>query len=201
MQQQGMQQQGMQQQDMQQQGMQQQLQHPLATATMCAPAAALNWTAEEDATLLAHLAANRWSCSNFSGKPMFTVTQGAGALILAAASGMCDRMYVLRVTRIDTHALCVHPAAAGLPNRSKKAIRTRATRLSKKMPLLYESVSWTAEEDATLLAYLEANRWPCSNFSGKHMSTVTQGVREGGGARTPLVVWRRQGGCVTGCMC
>jgi hypothetical protein len=60
--------------------------------------------------------------------------------------------------------------------------------------------SWTAEEDAILLAHLRANRWSCCGFSGKHMFTVTQGGGEGGG-RAPLAVWRRQAGCATGCVC
>jgi hypothetical protein len=41
--------------------------------------------------------------------------------------------------------------------------------------------TWTSEEEAILLAHLEANSWSCSDFSGKHMFTVTQGGGEGGG--------------------
>jgi hypothetical protein len=37
-----------------------------------------NWTAEEDAVLLAHLRANECSYRDFSGKHIFTVTQGRG---------------------------------------------------------------------------------------------------------------------------
>jgi hypothetical protein len=36
------------------------------------------WTAEEDASILAHLRANNWSCRGFSGTHMFTIMQGKG---------------------------------------------------------------------------------------------------------------------------
>jgi hypothetical protein len=66
-----------------------------------------NWTAEEDAVLLAHLRTNECSYRDFSGKHIFTVTQGRGGGVLyntrsmAAASRMCDRMRVLRVIHTD----------------------------------------------------------------------------------------------------
>jgi hypothetical protein len=41
--------------------------------------------------------------------------------------------------------------------------------------------SWTAEEEAILLAHPMTNKWSCGGFSGKHMFTVTQGGGEGGG--------------------
>jgi hypothetical protein len=38
--------------------------------------------------------------------------------------------------------------------------------------------SWTAEEEANLLAHLRANEWSYRDFPGKHIFTFTQG---GGG--------------------
>jgi hypothetical protein len=55
--------------------------------------------------------------------------------------------------------------------------------------------SWTAEEDATLLAHLRANEWSHRDFSGKHIFIVMQG----GGGGTTLAVWRQQAGCATAC--
>jgi hypothetical protein len=65
------------------------------------------WTAEEDATLLAHLRANEWSCSGFSGKHIFIVTQGRGGVQHSQYGGGKQDvrqpvgMRVLRVTHTD----------------------------------------------------------------------------------------------------
>jgi hypothetical protein len=98
---------------------------------------------------------------------------------------MCDRMRVLRVTHTDTQALCVHPAATGLPGRTPGAIITRASELWNKRihddkDRRARCTTWTTGEEAILLAHLGANRWSCSNCPGK-LFTVRQGGGEGGG--------------------
>jgi hypothetical protein len=98
---------------------------------------------------------------------------------------------VLRVTNTDTQALCVHPVATGLPGRTQGAISTHASLLKQQHMQVDDSKgrtcnTWTAEEDAIILAHLRANSWSFSGFSGKHMFTVTQGAggtQSGGGKR------------------
>jgi hypothetical protein len=144
------------------------------------------------ASILKYMRANNWSCKGLSGTHMLARQGGGVKGRIPLGKGMCDRIRVLRVIHADTHALCVHPVATGVPGRTRGEASRRGSMLKRQHQQTDDSkgpltgAAWTAEEDASILEYMRANNWSCKGFSGTHML-----ARQGGGVKGRIPLGKR----------